>query len=362
VTEPANEGNRPDSVVPGIETVVDPHTVYVAEDPVRPRWRFAFVVQSRSDTDLEVVEFRIQHRAEQSGPWLQAQTPSVSPTDEARLVGRDITVGPSRVGPGAFTGIDLRDCVPGELPSAIRVEADLRGSPSTGVTTASRVVSLIPQTTRYVTFPLEGKWVAANARADLHGIGRAFAFDFVTEADWQIHTAPKGKELQPDQFDSYGRPLHSPVDGKVVACENAMPDLACTPRGGATYGKGLPDGLPKAALLGNYILIETDAADFLLLVHLKQGSVLVRPGMQVAVGQLVGRVGNSGNTSGAHLHIEMLDGLPDFEKFLTPEFRQSGLPFGFRDVRVWDSNGCSRGDLVPEKRDVVGRPSADEPV
>jgi len=359
MSKPPSEGNRPDSAVPGIETVVEPHTVYVADDPVRPRWRFAFLVRSRSDTDLEVAEFRFQHRAEPSGPWLQDQTvPATGPC----LVGPDITVGPGRVGPGAFTGIDLRDCVPGELPCAIRVEADVRGGQSTGVTTLSRVVSLIPATTRYVTFPLEGKWVAANARADLHGIGRAFAFDFVTEADWQIHTAPKGKELQPDQFDSYGRPLHSPVDGKVVACENAMPDLACTPRGGATYGKGLPDGLPKAALLGNYILIETDAADFLLLVHLKQGSVLVRPGMQVAAGQLVGRVGNSGNTSGAHLHIELLDGIPDFEKFLTPGFRQSGLPFGFRDVCVWGSNGCRRGDLVPEKRDVVGPATAGEPV
>ena len=353
MTKQTSEGNRPDSAVPGIETVVEPHTVYVADDLIRPRWRFAFLVQSRSDTDLEVVEFRIQHRAEPSAPWLQAPTPRVCPTDRARLDGPDITVGPGRVAPGAFTGIDLRDCVPGELPSAIRVEADVHGSQSTGITTVSRVVSLIPQRTRYVTFPLEGEWVAANARADLHGVGRAFAFDFVTEADQRIHTAPKTSELRPDQFDSFDRPLHSPADGTVVACESAMPDLACTPRGGGTYGKGLPDGLPKMALFGNYIVIETTAADFVLLVHLKQGSALVRPGMPVAAGQLVGRVGNSGNTSGAHLHIEMLDGLPEFETFFTGQFRQSGLPFGFRDVAVRGSAGCRRGDLVPGKADVI---------
>ena len=132
-----------------------------------------------------------------------------------------------------------------------------------------------------------------------------------------------------------------------------MPDLACTPRGGGTYGKGLPDGLPKMALFGNWILIETDATDYLLLVHLKQGSLLVRPGMQLAAGQLVGRVGNSGNTSGAHLHIEMLDGLPEFEKFFTGQSRQSGLPFGFSDV-VLKHGDCRRcGDLVPEKGDTV---------
>jgi hypothetical protein len=355
MTRQASEGNRPDSVVPGIETVVEPHTVYVADDSVRPRWRFAFLVQSRSDTDLEVVEFRIQHRAEPSAPWLQAPTPRVCPTDRARLDGPDITVGPSRIAPGAFTGIDLRDCVPGEMPSAIRVEADVRGGQSTGITTVSRVVSLIPRATRYVTFPLEGAWVAGNARADQHGIGRAFAFDFVTEADQQIHTAPKVNELRPDQFDSYNQPLHSPVDGRVVACENAMPDLACTPRGGGTYGKGLPDGLPKSAFFGNYVLIEADASDCLLMAHLKQGSVLVRSGMQVAAGQLVGRVGNSGNTSGAHLHIELLDGILEFDKLLTPDFRQSGLPFGFRDVVLKNATGRRCGDLVPEKGDIVAR-------
>ena len=75
MTEQASEGNQPVSGVPGIETAVQPHTVYVADDPVRPRWRFGFVVQSRSGTDLEVVEFRIQYRADPSGPWLQAPTP-----------------------------------------------------------------------------------------------------------------------------------------------------------------------------------------------------------------------------------------------------------------------------------------------
>jgi hypothetical protein len=49
----------------------------------------------------------------------------------------------------------------------------------------------------------------------------------------------------------------------------------------------------------------------------------------------------------------MLDSLPDFEKRLTGGFRQSGLPFGFREVVVKNANGRRHGDLVPEKGDIV---------
>ena len=40
-----------------------------------------------------------------------------------------------------------------------------------------------------------------------------------------------------------------------------------------------------------------------LLAHLKQHSVPVEPGQTVTVGQKLGEVGNTGNTSEPHLHI-----------------------------------------------------------
>jgi murein DD-endopeptidase MepM/ murein hydrolase activator NlpD len=40
-----------------------------------------------------------------------------------------------------------------------------------------------------------------------------------------------------------------------------------------------------------------------LLAHLKQGSVAVKGGQRVAAGDIVGAVGNSGNTDEPHLHV-----------------------------------------------------------
>ncbi|MFH2068027.1 MAG: hypothetical protein ABII89_01000 [Candidatus Omnitrophota bacterium] len=136
---------------PVVETMVEPRAVYVADYPVRPRWRLAFIVQSRSDSDLEVVEYRILHHATPSAPWLLFQRPKAP---HPGLIGQYITIGSSRIVPGAFPGIELRDCFPGTLPSAIRIEVDVHDRQSTGLTTVSEVVSLIPKKTYYMTFPL----------------------------------------------------------------------------------------------------------------------------------------------------------------------------------------------------------------
>ena len=39
------------------------------------------------------------------------------------------------------------------------------------------------------------------------------------------------------------------------------------------------------------------------MAHMMQGSMVVAPGEMVSVGQVLGKVGNSGNTLEPHLHI-----------------------------------------------------------
>jgi murein DD-endopeptidase MepM/ murein hydrolase activator NlpD len=54
----------------------------------------------------------------------------------------------------------------------------------------------------------------------------------------------------------------------------------------------------------NYVVIRLDAKDICVgLAHLQQGSVSIKLGERVQPGQLIARVGNSGNTTEPHLHI-----------------------------------------------------------
>jgi len=58
---------------------------------------------------------------------------------------------------------------------------------------------------------------------------------------------------------------------------------------------------------------------FVVYAHLQKGSITVNAGQVVRQGQVVGRIGNSGNSLAPHLHLHVSDG-PD-------PFAAQGVPF-----------------------------------
>ena len=58
---------------------------------------------------------------------------------------------------------------------------------------------------------------------------------------------------------------------------------------------------------GKHLVLRIDGRYSVLYAHMK-ADPLVRVGAKVKAGQLIGRMGNTGNSSGAHLHIEIQDG------------------------------------------------------
>ena len=81
----------------------------------------------------------------------------------------------------------------------------------------------------------------------------------------------------------------SPCDGAIVAAADAFPDQT-------------PGTLDPKNVAGNHVIVRCGDVD-VLLAHLRRGSVAVRAGQKVVAGQIVGRVGNSGNTTEPHLHV-----------------------------------------------------------
>ena len=56
---------------------------------------------------------------------------------------------------------------------------------------------------------------------------------------------------------------------------------------------------------GNYVMIEHSDGTITLYAHMYEGSITVRSGEKVSQGQVIGKMGSSGRSTGSHLHFEV---------------------------------------------------------
>jgi murein DD-endopeptidase MepM/ murein hydrolase activator NlpD len=62
----------------------------------------------------------------------------------------------------------------------------------------------------------------------------------------------------------------------------------------------------QARAAGHYVVLHGDGDDYdYVFMHLRSGSVVVREGEHVRTGQRLGEVGNTGDSTGPHLHFEL---------------------------------------------------------
>lgn len=98
-------------------------------------------------------------------------------------------------------------------------------------------------------------------------------------------------------------------------CSNFHAGLDMTP-GIGTPIQAIADGVVTTATeqggaYGVYVVIRHEIDGQVVesvYAHMREGSLALTPGQTVRVGQLVGRVGNSGRSTGAHLHFEIRTG------------------------------------------------------
>jgi hypothetical protein len=162
--------------------------------------------------------------------------------------------------------------------------------------------------------PLSGSgWVAANGCCGASSIHRPssltvnggiyFAQRFAI--DW-MRLDSAGRLVHGDPGDvrnytCYGADVLAVADGTVVETLNDLDDQ----KPGT-----LPD--PKTITLanvdGNHVVLDLGDGVFAFYAHLQKNSVRVKQGDRVKRGQLLGKLGNTGNTSAPHLHFHLMEG------------------------------------------------------
>ena len=196
-----------------------------------------------------------------------------------------------------------------------------------------------------VEFPLRGEWRALNTPAErvpTHGtnyFGQRYAYDFVRLDPAGTRYSPRAVLWQfaaavpAAAFFAWAQPVHSAFAGRVIAVGDGWPDRARVNSAWellrATLRPPHPAGRDYRPLTGNFVLVEGEPG-VALYAHLQRGSTLVRAGDQVASGQPLGAVGNSGNSTMPHLHFHVMDG-PD-------PLAAAGRLCAFRDYERFDGS------------------------
>jgi murein DD-endopeptidase MepM/ murein hydrolase activator NlpD len=215
-----------------------------------------------------------------------------------------------------------------------------------------------------VEFPLRGEWAAANTpahRIPSHGtdqLGQRYAFDLVridSRKGFHLHPAGTVRSYliggRTRECYGWGQPIHAAFDGEVVeavdgvaerAWLHVVRELALVLKNAVTFN---PEKHGLEPVLGNHVIVRKDTI-FALFAHLAPGSVAVEVGRTVRAGDVVGRVGHTGNSTAPHLHFQLMDS-PDL-------LDAGGIPCAFREYEVDRGGRWERvEDGIPRKTDRI---------
>ncbi|WP_169747218.1 M23 family metallopeptidase [Edaphobacter aggregans] len=221
-------------------------------------------------------------------------------------------------------------------PQALAIDsADIRVTVADAKGRRAQRVLRIPiryyQQKTLLILPFRGKgvvgqdWVTNGGHGGGHGgvYGSDFAVDLRGLDD--NYAEQKNDADENASAAGWGREILAPAAGTVTYARNDVPD---NPHPGnapdINWYTALHD--PVMAYYGNCVIIDHGNSEYSVLAHMQQGSVRVKVGERVAAGQVLGRLGNSGDAFGPHLHYQLQSG--------QQLFHDQGLPFRFQNIDV----------------------------
>ncbi|NJB72338.1 hypothetical protein GGR42_002829 [Saonia flava] len=119
-----------------------------------------------------------------------------------------------------------------------------------------------------------------------------------------------------ENYPTYGQELLAVADGIIVEIKNDIPD---------NVPEQIDVKITRETVCGNYVILDIGNDIYAVYAHLIPDSFKVTTGEKVTKGQVIGLLGNSGNSDGPHLHFHLEtksprvlggEGIPyHFEKF-----------------------------------------------
>lgn len=202
--------------------------------------------------------------------------------------------------------------------------------------------------------PLRGSaWLAANGPGNATGhrrammpiegklqIGQRFAIDWV-KVDQNGRTFD-GDAKDNKKYFAYGADAIAVMDAPVVSVKDGIPENVPGPD-----SRAVPITLDTIG--GNSVVLDLGGGRYAFYAHLQPGSIKVKPGDKVKRGQVLGLVGNSGNSTEPHLHFHVSNG--------PSPLGSEGLPYVMESFEVLGATAAgAKTNALPMANAVVKFP------
>ena len=124
--------------------------------------------------------------------------------------------------------------------------------------------------------------------------------------DWQ--QSEDGSTFSSDALDkrsyyAYGKQVLAVADGRVVKVRDGIPENV--PGHDEEFHPAVP--ITMKTLAGNTVTLDLGKGQFAHYLHLQPGTLRVKVGDRVRRGQILAKIGNSGDAREPHLHFEVTD-------------------------------------------------------
>ena len=317
---------RPEAVMAaGVSVEPVQKVAYRVPDAAKDRtesWLFDVRIREAQGRDVEPVGARVELLSAQGEVLKTAELGSVGVKAITISAPRPLSTKANPV----LHGIRFKFTEPAGFPvDKVRCRIDLALAGGARVTRTVEVpVSSYQQKTELI-FPFRGPGIVMQGGFNDGGHRNRSGLFAIDALGLTESYAPQvSSEDRNESYAGWGREILAPGDGVVTFARNDVPENTVLDRDPDPQVYTMPDGM--VADTGNSVVIDHQNGELSLVAHMQQGSVRVRAGDRVTRGQVIGLLGNSGNSSGPHVHYQLMSG-PDRQT-------ADGLPVRFSNVRA----------------------------